>query len=81
VSDADAGAHCKQAHDLGRSRLDLPTKKVPTRDIEEGMSAWLEKELGTLARGRFQKEKQTRIYGGRDRDRTCDPYHVNGGAS
>jgi hypothetical protein len=37
-------------------------RMVPARDIEEGMSAWLEKELGTLARGRFQKEKQTRIY-------------------
>jgi hypothetical protein len=36
-------------------------RMVPTR-YREGMSAWLEKELGTLARGRFQKEKQTRIY-------------------
>jgi hypothetical protein len=34
-------------------------RMVPTRDIEQGMSAWLEKELGTLARGRFQKERRS----------------------
>jgi hypothetical protein len=114
MSDADAGARCKQAHDLRRSRLDLPTKKPrcrPATTMADGsaklraaspfrsmkgsplrrvvLRAWCRRAISRKAcrrglrrnwkgsaRGRFQKEEQTRIDGGRDRDRTCDPYHV-----
>jgi hypothetical protein len=51
-------------------------RMMPTRDIKQGMSAWLEKELGTLARTFPKREANKDLRGGRDRDRTCDPYHV-----